>query len=329
MNRFLLTATLLLPGTVFADELVLQLKWLPSAQFAGYYVAEEMGYYEAEGLDVTIQPGGPEIAPTQVLARGAADVIVEWMPAALAAREKGLPLVNIAQPFKTSGLSLVCLKASGITDPKTDFAGKSFGVWFGGNEYPFLNWISKLRLSPSEITILPQDTGVDLLLDKQAACINAMSYDDWQLRNAGLDADDLTVFQYGDYGAATLEDGIYTLETTLKHKSDDLVKFVRASLKGWKYAETHPKETAEIVLKHDKAGPQDVAGQIQLVREVTKLTNGTDGALDPIDYQNTVETLLSGDSYQVISTAPNGAWTRAITDKAIPKEPPAQPKPLP
>ena len=111
----------------------LQLQWVPQAQFAGYYVAKDKGFYEEEGLDVTILPGGPDIAPTQVLAGGGADVIVEWMPAALAAREKGLPLVNIAQPFKASGMMLTCLKESGITDPKTDFKGKTLDVWFSGN----------------------------------------------------------------------------------------------------------------------------------------------------------------------------------------------------
>ena len=82
------------------DKVTLQLKWVTQAQFAGYYVAKDKGFYKDDGLDVTIKPGGPDIAPEQVIAGGGADVIVDWMPAALAAREKGVPLVNIAQPFK-------------------------------------------------------------------------------------------------------------------------------------------------------------------------------------------------------------------------------------
>ena len=90
-------------STAFAgDKVTIQLKWVTQAQFAGYYVAKDKGFYDAEGLDVTIKPGGPDIAPAQVLAGGGADVMVDWMPSALAAREKGLPLVNIAQPFKSS-----------------------------------------------------------------------------------------------------------------------------------------------------------------------------------------------------------------------------------
>ena len=96
-----------------ADELTLQLKWVTQAQFAGYYVALEKGYYEDADLDVTILPGGPDIAPPQVIAGGGADVIIEWMPAALASRERGVELVNIAQIFDRSGMMLTCRKDSG------------------------------------------------------------------------------------------------------------------------------------------------------------------------------------------------------------------------
>ncbi len=73
-----------------ADKVVLQLKWVTQAQFAGYYVAKDKGFYEEEGLDVEIKPGGPDIAPPQVIAGGGADVVVDWMPSALATREKGV-----------------------------------------------------------------------------------------------------------------------------------------------------------------------------------------------------------------------------------------------
>ena len=117
------------------EKLTLQLKWVTQAQFAGYFVAKDKGYYDKVGLDVTIKPGSPDIAPTQVIAGGGADVIIDWMPAALATREKGVPLVNIAQIFKRSGMMLTCRKDSGIKTP-ADFRGKTLGVWFFGNEYP-------------------------------------------------------------------------------------------------------------------------------------------------------------------------------------------------
>src|ERR1019366_3465824 len=137
------TALLAAGAAQAADKVTLQLKWVTQAQFAGYYVAKDKGLYKEEGLDVTIKPGGPDVAPEQVLAGGGADVVVDWMPAALAAREKGAAMVNIAQPFKHSGLELTCRADTGIKTP-ADLKGRTLGVWFYGNEYPFLNWMGKL-----------------------------------------------------------------------------------------------------------------------------------------------------------------------------------------
>ncbi|HOB95738.1 MAG TPA: ABC transporter substrate-binding protein, partial [Aquabacterium sp.] len=165
-----------------ADKVVVQMKWVPQAQFAGYYVAQAKGYYKDAGLDVTIKPGGPDVSPVQVLAGNQADAIVNWMPDALAAREAGVPLVNIAQIFDKSGLMLTCKKASGVASPK-DFKGKTLGVWFGGNEYPFLNWMAKLGLKPdADVKVLKQGFNVDPLLQNQAACISTMIYNEyWQV----------------------------------------------------------------------------------------------------------------------------------------------------
>src|ERR1700741_5106226 len=130
------------------DKMALQLKWVTQAQFAGYFVAKDKGFYKEVDLDVTIKPGGPDINPSQVIAGGGADVVLDWMPSALATREKGVPLVNIAQVFQKSGLELTCRKDTGITKP-ADFKGKTLGVWFAGNEYPFLSWMDKLKLKAS------------------------------------------------------------------------------------------------------------------------------------------------------------------------------------
>lgn len=310
-------------GSAQAEDVTLQLKWVTQAQFAGYYVAQAKGFYEEEGLNVTIKPGGPDIAPTQVIAGGGADVIVEWMPAALAAREKGLPLVNIAQPFASSGMMLTCLKETGIASP-ADFADKTLGVWFFGNEYPFLSWMSQLGLktdgSAGGVTVLKQGFNVDPLLQKQAACISTMTYNEyWQVIDAGISPDDLVTFKYEDQGVATLEDGLYVLEDNLKDPAfeEKMVKFVRASMKGWKYAEENPDEAAMIVLENDETGAQTENHQKRMMGEVAKLTAGSNGALDVAAAERTVASLLSGGSDPVITKAPEGAWTSAITDKAL------------
>ncbi len=305
------------------DEVTLQLKWVTQAQFAGYYVALENGYYEEAGLDVTIKPGGPDIAPPQVIAGGGADVIIDWMPAALASRERGVPLVNIAQPFKSSGMMLTCRKDTGIQNPE-DFRGKTLGVWFFGNEYPFLSWMSKLGI-PTEggddgVTVLKQGFNVDPLLQKQADCISTMTYNEyWQIIDAGIPPEELVVFKYEEQGVSTMEDGLYVLEDRLADAAfvDRMARFVQASMKGWAWARANSDAAADIVLEYDDTGAQTEEHQRRMMGEINKLTEGSDGTLDPADYERTVETLLSGGSDPVITMRPEGAWTHAITDKAM------------
>ncbi|MEY8839094.1 ABC transporter substrate-binding protein, partial [Cribrihabitans sp. XS_ASV171] len=249
-------ALTLAAGSAFAaDEVTLQLKWVTQAQFAGYYVAKDKGFYEEENLDVTIKPGGPDIAPEQVIAGGGADVITTWMAAGLAARERGVPLVNIAQPFKTGGLQLTCLESTGVSSPE-DFPGRTLGVWFFGNEYPFYAWMAKLGIETdgadeNGVTVLKQAFNVDPLLQGQADCISTMTYNEYgQVLDAGYGPDELVNFNYLEQGIGMLEDGLYVLESDLEDPEfvDKMVRFVRASMKGWKYAEENPEEAAQIVV---------------------------------------------------------------------------------
>ena len=162
-----------------ADAVTLQLKWVAQAQFAGYFVAKDKGFYKNENIDITIKPGGPDIAPEQVIAGGGADVIVTWMAAGLAARDKGVGLVNIAQPYKKAGMQLVCPK-NGPVKTEADFKGRTLGVWFFGNEYPFYAWMSKLGLKTDGgkdgVTVLKQSFDVQPLIQKLADCISVKSH---------------------------------------------------------------------------------------------------------------------------------------------------------
>jgi len=305
------------------DAVTLQLKWVTQAQFAGYYVALENGYYEEEGLDVTIRAGGPDIAPVQVLMGGGADVMVDWMPSALAAREQGAPVVNIAQPFVRSGMMLTCLAESGITAP-TDFPGHTLGVWFFGNEYPFLSWMATLGIPTTGgadgVEVLRQGFNVDPLLQRQADCISTMTYNEyWQVIDAGITPEQLITFKYEDQGVATLEDGLYVLESNLADPAfvDRMARFVRASMAGWEWAAANPAEAAAIVLEYDETGAQTEAHQVRMMSEVALLTAGSTGALDVAAYERTVATLLGGGSDPVISRAPEGAYTTVVTDAAL------------
>ncbi len=328
MKKLLSAGLMLLAGFTraeAADPLTLQLKWVPQAQFAGYYVAQAKGFYRDAGLDVTIKPGGPDVNPSQLIAGGGADVIVDWMPSALAAREKGVPLVNIAQVFEHSGMELTCRRDSGIKTP-ADFPGKTLGVWFSGNEYPFLAWMSKLKLAttggPTGVAVLKQGFNVDPLLQKQAACISTMAYNEyWQLIDAKMKPEQLVVFKYEAEGVATLEDGLYTTEAKLADKAmaDRLSRFVKASMQGWSYAIAHQDEAVRIVLQNDTAGVQTEGHQARMMAEVAKLIPGGAhglGYLDEAAYNRTVAELMAGQSDPIITKTPQGAYTRAVWEAA-------------
>lgn len=303
-----------------ADDVTIQLKWVTQTQFAGYYVAQDKGFYEAEGLNVTINPGGPDIGPMSVLAGGGADVAVDWMPSALAAREKGFANVNIAQPFKSSGMMLVCRKDRGVNSV-ADLKGKNLYVWYYGNEWPFLSWMNKLGLKPDQdISVFKQGWDILPLTQGDANCVSAMAYNEyWQVLAEGLKPEELTVFRYEDEGVATLEDGLYVKEENLSDPAfvDKMVRFVRASMKGWKYAENNQAEAAQIVVDNDDSGAQTVEHNTIQMGEIAKLTAGSNGALSEDDFNRTVNSLMTGGSDPVITKKPSGAWSHAITDKAL------------
>ena len=308
-----------------ADKFTLQLKWVAQAQFAGYFVAKAKGYYDQEGLDVTIKPGGPDVSPEQVIAGGAADAIVDWLPSALAAREKGLDLVNVAQVFTRAGNNITCLRSSGIKSPE-DFKGKKIGVIFGGNEFPFLAWASKLGFKLTganpDITVVKQGFNVDPILNGQADCISTQIYNEYyQILDAGVPADKLIVFFFEDNKVATLEDGLYATGDKLKDPAfaAKLARFTAASLKGWQYATSHVDEAAQIVVDSDPAGVAKLDVQTRQLKEIAKLigapANGI-GWLDPAAFDRTVDVLLTGKVDPIITKKPEGAWTHAVFDKA-------------
>lgn len=323
----ILLASLLALGSLSAhaaDKITVQMKWVPQAQFAGYYVAQAKGYYKEAGLDVTIKPGGPDVSPVQVIAGKSADAIVNWMPDALAAREAGVPLVNIAQVFDRSGLMLTCKKSSGVSSPK-DFKGKTLGVWYGGNEYPFLNWMAKLGYkTDSDVKVLKQGFNVDPLLQNQAACISTMIYNEyWQVIDAGVKESELVTFHYQDQGVASLEDGLYVLESSLKDKAfvAKMAKFLKATFKGWNEAVKNPAEAAKIMVAADSSGSATIAVQKRQMENVAKLITNANtpkiGYLEPAAYERTVKVLLGGGSTPVIKKDPGkAAYSHVVWDAA-------------
>ena len=156
-------------------------------------------------------------------------------------------------------------------------------------------------------------------MEKRADCISATTYDGYgQLLDAGLAPEDLVVFRYEDQGVGTLEDGLYVLEDVLADPDyvATLAAFLHATMRGWQWARENPVEAARIVVECNTGDPLTEESQVRMMREVNKLTEGSDGALDPADYERTVATLLSGGSGPAITQRPVGAWTHVVSDAA-------------
>lgn len=304
----------------------LQLKWVPQAQFMGYYVALAEGYYERAGLEVEIVPGAPGIDPSRELVDGDVDAAVEWFPAAIRARENGLPVINVAQIFQLSGLTLTCRHDRGIAIPE-DLRGRTAAVAGGGNEVPLEAWTTALGIpigsGPESLAVVPYHGDISLYRDGDVDCIQAMTYNEhWKLLMLGEHVADMTAFRYEDFGFALLEDGLYVDERRLADPvfRDRLVRFVRASLSGWQRAAQRPRQAALIVTQ--LAPGTTLEMQTHMAEEVAKLVGPPEsvGLLDLADFDRTVGLLESALDRQLDDTA-EAAWTHDIWDEAVAEYP--------
>jgi NitT/TauT family transport system substrate-binding protein len=264
------------------DKVRLQIKWVPQAQFAGYFVAADKGYYAAENLDVTIIPGGPDIVTEQQVTNGQADFGVDWVASFLAFRDKGLPLVDVAQIYQSSGLTLVSKKSANITRPE-DLKGRNVGVWYGGNEFEFLALMDKLKYDPDrDMNVIKQGFTMDPFLAGQMDAASAMTYNELQVvYESGVNPDDLNVMRYNDQGVGMLEDNLFATEDMVKNNPDLVQRFVRASIKGWQDAIDDQAGAVSIVMSHVEPGSTTVEHQTRMMSEVAKLVM-PDGVTSPI-----------------------------------------------
>ncbi len=268
--------------TQVLTPVTLQLKWVAQAQFAGYYAALDQGFYAAEGLDVTIAPGGPDIVPEQVVAGGQAEFGIDWLASLLATREQGAPLVNIAQVYTRAGMRQLSWKESNLASP-ADLKGKKVAVWFGGNEYNLLATLSKYEIDKdSDLTLVQQPFDMNLLLNKEVDSAAAMTYNElYQVLSAGHTVEELNILDYNVEGTAMPEDGIFVSADWLNaapENKDIAARFLRASFQGWAYCRDNAEACVDIVLKQDSGGVMTREAQAWQMQEVNKLIWG-----DPID----------------------------------------------
>jgi len=237
----------------------LQLQWAPQAQFAGYFAAQELGYYEEEGLDVEIVDGGPDVVPQQVgSAEGGPEFTISWVPKVLEARVGGSDLVNIAQVFQRSGTLSVAWADSGISSP-ADFEGKKVGVWDFGNEFEVTAAARAEGLEEGtdyEKVIQPFD--MLLFLSRDIDVAEAMIYNEYaQVLEAEnpdtgelYQPDDMTVIDYNEVGTAMLQDAIFARAGWLAEDGNEDIaeRFLRASFRGWIHCRDNPDDCIEFTV---------------------------------------------------------------------------------
>jgi NitT/TauT family transport system substrate-binding protein len=315
------------------DPVKLQLQWFIQAQFAGYFAAQEKGFYDDWCLNVDIIEGGVDIVPQQQLADGAVDFALAWVPKALASREAGANIVDIAQVFQRSGTLQVSFKNAGITTP-ADFAGKTIGNWGFGNEYEIFAALAKEGLDPAnDVTLVQQQFDMLGLLSGDIDAAEAMTYNEYAqvLEAVNPDtgklytANDLNVVSYEDSGVGMLQDAIWADGERLDSDESyvDLAgRFVAASLQGWAYCRDNVEECRDIVVaKGSKLGDSHQLWQMNEINKLIWPAPSGVGYIDQAAWDRTVQIAMDTPNLEgatVLTAAPtDGAFTNDIVSLAL------------
>jgi NitT/TauT family transport system substrate-binding protein len=309
-------------------NVTLQLKWVPQAQFAGYYAALQKGFYKAAGLNVTLKNGGPNIIPEQVVASGQAQFGVDWLPSLLSARDKGADLVNVAQVFARSGMTEISWKSSGI-NTIAKMKGKKVGNWLGGNQYELFAALTKNGMNPTAnkgVTIVQQGFTMDQFLKHQIDAASAMTYNELaqvlESKNPATGKlytlKDLNVIRMQSVGTGMLEDGLFSTDSWLKSAANQAtaVKFIAASLKGWIYCRDHVAACVNMTLKQGPTLPK--GHQTWMMNQINQIAWPADsGGIGLMDKTAFAQTAKISQQFGVIKKAPSGAYRTDLAAKAI------------
>lgn len=323
------------PGGDAGGELTpvtLQLQWFAQGQFAGYYAALDQGFYEDAGLDVTIAEGGADIVPQTAVASGSADYAIAWVPKALASREQGAMITDVAQIFQRSGTLQVSFADAGI-DSVADLEGKNVGSWGFGNEFELFAALTEAGLDPmTDVTLVQQAFDMSGLLSGDIDAAQAMTYNEYAQLLESIDPDtgelytpeDFSVLDWNDVGTAMLQDSIWTATDRLDDPAFEAttVAFIKASIQGWMYARDNPEETAQIVV--DAGSQLGASHQLWMTNESSRLVwpaeNGI-GMIDEAAWDRTVEIAMNTanqDGATVLTAEPDdGAWTNEYVQQAL------------
>ncbi len=310
----------------------LQLQWFTQAQFAGYFAAQDQGFFKKHGLDVQILEGGTDIVPQTVLAQGGADFAIAWVPKALASREQGANITDVAQIFQRSGTLQVSFKAKGITAPG-DLKGKKVGNWGFGNEFELFAGMTKAGLNPgTDVKLVQQQFDMKALLSGDIDAAQAMIYNEYaQVLEANNPAtgklyqpSDFNTINWNDVGTAMLQDAIWASTDKLKDATyqDTTVKFIEASIEGWAYCRDNATKCRDIVVaKGSKLGNSHQLWQANEINKLVWPSPKGAGYIDPAAWAQTVQVAMgtkNADGKTVITKAPDAAaYTNDYVTKAL------------
>ncbi len=309
-------------------KVALQLQWVPQSQFAGYFAANELGFYEDLGLEVTIIDGGVDIVPATVLDSGGADFAISWVPRGLVPREEGLNITNIAQVFQRSGTLQVSFVDSGI-DSVSDLDGKNVGNWGFGNEFELLAGLATAGLDPtSDVTLVQQDFNMTALINGDIDAAQAMIYNEYAQVLETVNADtgelyqpeDLAIIDWNDVGTAMLQDAIWADADRLDDDADyraTAVAFVEASLRGWAHCRDNPQECTDIIVGVGTpfGGPGHQAWMMNEINALIWPSPGGVGVMDQALYDQTVDIATT---QEILAAAPDsGAFRTDIAEEAV------------
>jgi NitT/TauT family transport system substrate-binding protein len=309
------------------DRVTVQLKWVTQAQFAGYYAAKAMGFYEDEGLDVDIRVGGPDIVPEQPVLGGQAEFGINWQDNLLKTRDEGGNLVNIAQVFTRSGMTEITWKDTGI-DSIAKMRGKKVGVWLAGNEHKLFAALEKNGIDPQrDVTIVNQPFTMDLFVDREVDAAAAMTYNELaqvlETENPETgelyQLEDLNVIKFEDIGIGALEDGLFVREDWIQSQENQDIarRFLKATFRGWIHCRDNPDECVDFVLDEGSTLPE--GHQRWMMNEVNALIwpapNGI-GVMDPAAFERTVDIVTE---FNVVKSRPNptDAYRTDLAEAAV------------
>lgn len=314
-------ASTVAPPPTALTPVTLQLQWVTQAQFAGYYVAFDKGWYAEEGIALTINPGGPDIVPIDRVAAGLSDFATTLLADLTVAVDAGKPVISIAQIQQQNGLLLVTQATSGIQRPE-DFAGRRVGVWLGGWEVQFNALMAQAGLAERDFTLIPQGYSMEAFIRGDLDVASAMVYNEYHtVLAAGFAPSDLTIINYADYDLDFPGDTLLTSRALLERDPDLCVRMVRASLRGWQYAIEHPEEAVDIVLKYDESGVQTREHQLAMMREIAKLVQAGGHPLGYTAQEDVARVNATLTTYNILGSAlaPESVYTNAIWEQATAK----------